>query len=110
MTQALRFSSGSTIEPVAKFWYLIMRRNARNFVDNFVVGSLVVDAILYLSVGCSDEFGAEYVFSKGRELCTRHIFWQCNAALRQQSLPELGETQVSAQLDHRRGFGRSHFG
>jgi len=36
MTQALRFSSGSTIEPVAKLWYLIMRRNARNFVDNFV--------------------------------------------------------------------------
>jgi len=39
-----------------------MRSNAKTFVDNFVVGSLVVDATLYLSVGCSDEFGAEYVF------------------------------------------------
>lgn len=74
------------------------------------MGSLVVAAILYLSVGCSDEFGAEYVFYQRSRTMYKTYFLATMAALRQQSLPELGETQVSAQLNHRRGFGRSHFG
>jgi len=109
--RALRLCSGDTFEPRIKLWYC-----ARNFVDIFEVSSLVVDALLYLSVGCSDEFGA-YIFSKSCdrvlngdcERCTSEtqIFWKYNPALRQQPLPELDETQVRAIPNHRRRFGRS---